>query len=437
MRGRVLEKVTCVADPTQTYTLYVPSNYSPQTTWPVIYCFDPGARGRTPVERLQAAAEKYGYIVAGSLNSRNGPWEENAKAIQAMVKDVDSHLAIDRQRVYTAGLSGGARVATQLALLGVAKGVIACSAGFPAMEDGLPVRVPFWFFGTAGIEDMNYHELKTLDGELEDRKAAHRIVFFDGGHEWASVALLTEAVEWLELQAMRTGTRPKDETLIHTFWRARFAAVPVAAGLERWRALKSLAADFKGLVETAEIETEAKKLGAAREVKDALKAERALDAREHTLDAELAGVSQSSLAKKEKFAAELRKKADATDDSAERQMVRRRVASYLAMVRENLRPLFANAEYGEVADMLELATALRPGQSRTLFDLARARAFSRDSKRALEALRQAAAAGLSDATRVESEPAFAKLKSDAAFQEILAVVRANPPEPERGGRGRP
>jgi predicted esterase len=226
MTGRILSPVSCTKEPAQTYALYVPSNYSRERKWPVIFCFDPGGRGRTPVERLQAAAEKYGYIVAGSLTSRNGPWAANAAAIQAMVRDVESHLLIDVRRIYAAGLSGGARVATQVALGGLAKGVIACSAGFPASEEGIPGKVPFVFFGTAGTDDFNHGELWRLDGELESRKATHRIVFFNGGHEWASVALLTEAVEWLELQAMRAGTRAKDDAFVASQWQVRYAAVP-------------------------------------------------------------------------------------------------------------------------------------------------------------------------------------------------------------------
>ena len=109
------------------------------------------------------------------------------------------------------------------------------------------------------------------------------------------------------------------------------------------------------------------------------------------------------------------------------------------MVRENLRYLFQDGRYAEAANALELSAVLRPGQSRTLFDLARARASAGDQKRALEALRQAAAAGFSDAPRAESEPAFAKFKTEPAFLEVLATMRNNPPEaPGRGGefRGR-
>jgi poly(3-hydroxybutyrate) depolymerase len=96
LTGRLLEKVTCAQNPEQTYALYVPSAYTAEKAWPVIFCFDPGAHGLEPVERLRAAAEKYGYIVAGSLNSRNGPWADNVVAIQAMIGDVDTHLPAAR-----------------------------------------------------------------------------------------------------------------------------------------------------------------------------------------------------------------------------------------------------------------------------------------------------------------------------------------------------
>src|SRR3954468_5338418 len=44
LRGKLVEKVICAADPAQSYALYVPSAYTQDKNWPVIYCFDPGAR---------------------------------------------------------------------------------------------------------------------------------------------------------------------------------------------------------------------------------------------------------------------------------------------------------------------------------------------------------------------------------------------------------
>jgi predicted esterase len=427
--GRILDPVICAADPTQTYVLYVPSSYTSERKWPVIFCFDASARGRMPVERLQAAAEQYGYLVAGSLNSRNGPWTENAKAVQAMVRDVSAHFSVDPQRIYTTGVSGGARVATSLALSGLAKGVIACAAGFPVLTNGIPPKVPFVFFGTTGTEDFNYAELMRLDADLEQRQAVHRIVVFQGGHEWAPAALFTEAVEWLDLQAMRLGTREKNEDFVRTQFAGRVAAVPAAAGTARWKALKSVAADFQGLTDTSDLERQVKELGGTRAVKEELKAERTLATREDDLVAELGGLAAEGAAQGQKFAAQLRKQADAPDDTPERRMVRRAIASFCSMTRETVRPMFEQKEYEKAAGFLELAAALRPEQKATWFDLARARAAGGDRKPALTAFERAVALGFNDTVRVEAEPAFAWLRSDPRFKAAAAQMQTTVAEP--------
>lgn len=437
LTGRLLDKVACAADASQTYALYVPSNYTAEKKWPVIFCFDPGARGQIPVERLQVAAEKFGYIVAGSRNSRNGPWASNVTAIEAMVRDVESHLTVDLNRVYSAGLSGGARVATQLALAGLSKGVIACSAGFPAGND-IPGAVSFPFFGTAGTEDFNYAELKRLDGELTDRRAAHRIVIFAGGHEWASAGLLAEGVEWLEIQAMRTGARAKDEAVIRAALQRRLGGLESKPAGEAWAEMKSIAADFNGLVDTAEYERKTKAMAALSEVKEWQKSERAWAKREDSLVSKLDGLAAGGSTNEiRKIAAELRKQADAPEDTAERRMVRRAIGGIMISGRESLRTLFEQEAYAKAISSLELMAALRPGQSRTLFDLARACALHGEKKRALDALRQAAAAGFSDAMRAETDPAFARMKKEPVFQESLVAMRRNPPEPEQTFRGGP
>ncbi len=435
MLGRVLEKVTCGSDATQTYALYVPSSYKPEKAWPVIFCFDPGARGLEPVQRLSAAAEKYGYIVAGSLNSRNGPWAGNAAAINAMVGDVQSHLNLDPQRIYSAGLSGGARVATQLAIAGMSKGVIACSAGFPQGRDGLPDTVAFPFFGTAGTEDFNYGELRRLDDQLDELKANHRIVIFDGSHEWAPAEWLGQGVLWLSLQEMRAGTRPKDEELIKSTFAARVAAIPPAPVAEVWRATKSIAADFRGLIDVKDYEKKAKELAASAEVKAARKAERDLAKREDTLSSNLAEAAGASPAAQRKQVAAVRALAEAPDDSPERRMARRVLGGAVVAAREGVRTLMDGGQYDTAAGLLELATLIRPERTRNYVELARVRALLNDKPKALGALQQAAEKGFADAARLEGDADFAKLKADPAWSAVIANIRANPPEP--AGRGRP
>src|SRR5438445_11880037 len=69
--GTVQGSVTVIADPTNSYALYLPSAYSPAKRWALLLVFDPFARGEVSVKLFHEAAEKYGFIVVGSNNSRN------------------------------------------------------------------------------------------------------------------------------------------------------------------------------------------------------------------------------------------------------------------------------------------------------------------------------------------------------------------------------
>ena len=200
--GQIIDPVKCAADQSQTYALYLPSHFSPDRQWKLILAFDPRGQGRQGVEKLQAAAEKYGYIVAGSNNSRNGPPQVSLAAAQAMWTDVGKRFSVNPKRIYTAGLSGGARIAMKVAFdHDEIAGVIASSAGFPPGHRRSDLR--FVVFGTAGTEDFNYLEMRQLDQELT---SPHRVVIFEGGHQWLPSSLAIQAVEWLEFQAAHPGT---------------------------------------------------------------------------------------------------------------------------------------------------------------------------------------------------------------------------------------
>lgn len=69
------------------------------------------------------------------------------------------------------------------------------------------------FFGTAGIKDFNFRELKKLDTISNSLQVTHRIEIFDGEHSWPPQELCTVAVEWMELQAIKSGLREKDQDL--------------------------------------------------------------------------------------------------------------------------------------------------------------------------------------------------------------------------------
>jgi poly(3-hydroxybutyrate) depolymerase len=278
-KGTILDDVKCLADATESYALYLPSSYSPERRTSVLMAFHPSARGRAMVETYRAAAEQYGYIVAGSNTSRNGPWAVSLKAVQAMSQDLGQRFAIDARRVYLTGMSGGARVALQVALgTNAIAGVIASSAGFPDSEPR--PTVPFAIFATAGTEDFNYLEMRMLDRRLT---SPHRLAVFQGGHTLPPGDVALEAIEWLELHAMVSGARPRDEGLIDRLLDKRRHAVDSADSAATVHQLDALVADFKGLRDVSQESARVASLSKVGAIRKALAREASDDAAEQRM----------------------------------------------------------------------------------------------------------------------------------------------------------
>ena len=105
--GELISKVVCSAHVDQSYALYLPSYYTSGRRWPIVFVFDPLARGSVPVELMKDAAERYGFIVAGSNNSRNGPWKVEIEAAQAMSEDTQGRLRSIRGEFILRGYRAG------------------------------------------------------------------------------------------------------------------------------------------------------------------------------------------------------------------------------------------------------------------------------------------------------------------------------------------
>jgi len=275
----VIPRVTAAQDPQQTYALYLPKRYSPETRWPVVYIFDPLARGELALHQFEHAAELHGFIVAASNNSRNGPGAPQIAAAQAMVDDTQQRFSVDAKRLYFAGFSGGARVSSQLAVLcKCAAGVVLSGAGFPIGLRPSP-DVKFAVFSAVGNADFNYGEVVLLTEQLEKAALPSWLRAFDGPHEWAPAEVMDEALAWFRVQAMKSKLEPRDNDFIAAQFTAAYqsAASHEKSGelLSAWREYRQVAATFDSLIDVAADRAKAESLAEDKVVRDALKRERA------------------------------------------------------------------------------------------------------------------------------------------------------------------
>ncbi len=214
--GQLTDSVFCMADPSQSYAVYLPLTSS-SSPMPVIYFFDAHGAGALPLRQYKTLADEYGFVLVGSNNSKNGnTWPTTENIWQQMFNDAQKRLPINSNRVYASGFSGGAKAAGYLALkYPTIKGIIANSAGLP---DGVAANnFAFSITLLAGEGDMNMAGLVAFNNSLNSTTTLHRLAIFSGKHEWAPANTMALAFAGLQLDAMRQGLLAKNSNFVNEF----------------------------------------------------------------------------------------------------------------------------------------------------------------------------------------------------------------------------
>ncbi|HSS77403.1 MAG TPA: hypothetical protein VLV54_11730 [Thermoanaerobaculia bacterium] len=438
-RGKLVERIACAGHPEQTYALYLPKGYTPEHPWPILYAFDASSDGRRVAELFQSAAEKYGWIVVSSWNTASdGPMEPNFKAMSALWADTHARFAIDDSRVYAAGHSGTVRFACILALSapGTISGIIGAGAGFPF---GTPPKKgnPFIFFGTVGDRDFNYYEMNDLDASLTAVAVPHRIEHFAGIHDWPPAELATQAVAWMEMQAIRAGKRPKDAAFVEEQWaadRARAQALATTHPADAWHTWKAMAADYAGLHDLAEAKREASSLAASPACQKELRQREERDRRDKKILADGPAILAQANPGNDpvtvaQITAQLKipelKARSASADPEESLSAKRILNTYLGQTRFYLPQMYRERkEYDRAIFVLSVGAEIVPDDPWTWVEIARFHVLKGKPgyKKALEALHKAADKGLADAKPLTEGESFAALRQEEEFRQILAQV---------------
>ena len=458
----MVERVACRDDPSQTYALFLPAAYRSEQRWPVLFAFDPMARGRVAVELFQKAAERLGVIVVASNNARNGPLPPVLSAVEAVWHDARARFSIDPDRVYAAGMSGGTLPAL---ILGQARGagVIACAGPLEAAR--LPaLAARFAWFGVAGDADFNFDATKAVVEALSARGISARFASFDGKHGWPPEALASRALEWLELVAMRNGRRPRDDAFVEAFYQSGIARLRdlVAGGRHDEAADEgaALARELRGLKPgdaLDALEAEAGRLRDSPEARKARKIEKARGGRSRNeitrllalrrrLDraagpggeltagqglGDLVGRSEDRLAAGAELESSLGRLARmAGSGDAENRIVARRALDGFAIDTFATGTERRSSGQLETADVFfDFCSKINPQNAAPVYERARTLAARGDIKGALVQLRRAVGLGFADRFRLGQEPEWAKLRDLPDFQAVLAELDARGDRP--------
>ena len=417
--GKVIAKVVTLHDAGQSYALYLPKAYAPEKKWPILYGFSPGGRGTDPVRLFKGAAEKYGWIVVGSNNSRNNvPFAQIRTALDAIWKDTHARLSIDDARLYGTGFSGGARVSSAFAVTSKTPfaGVIFCGAGLaPGVrwpeKDGPVVCL------VGGTGGFNYGELLRLDALLSARKARHRLVTFEGDHRWPPFETAAAALRYIELH-WRLGHAGAGDAAVAEMLdleRADAEALLERKGeflraLARFKELAGLLADAEAGKPFAARAAEIEKLERYAKEKAALDALVALPA-------DLARIGNDA-----KFNEALMKLAalareHAGTDAAARARARLRLLAARLMMAGN--QYHAAGRYKEAVIFLARTRRLAPKEPTVAYNLACALARGGAKEAALKVLAESVELGFRNAAHMKKDPDLESLRDAPEYKALI------------------
>ncbi len=215
LKGKIQDSLMVNDSISESFALYLPKSFEVTKKWPVIFVFDMQGRGKQVTSMLASAAEKEGYVVAAS-NSVNDSLSisKNVLVASRVMSRVSELLPVDANRIYTAGFSGGARLASVLpSFISNIAGVMSCGAAITNVEVLNP-RKPFHFIGIVGVQDYNYSEMLNSEKVLNRMKFPNQLLAYQGVANWPGQKYIVMALQAFTLSAMSKGTVVKDDAYV-------------------------------------------------------------------------------------------------------------------------------------------------------------------------------------------------------------------------------
>src|SRR5215831_3915326 len=386
--------VVCASDANQSYALYLPSAYTVTKRWPIIYFFDPGGRGRRPLDLYKDLAETYGFI------------------------------------------SAGARVAGAMAFSspGQIVGVIAHGAGYPNRHSTTD-KLLYYF--AVGDKDFNWPEVTAVGHEREKGGLPYRVNVYSGSHQWAPASVMEDAVQWLQLKAMQAGNLPRDGAFIDREFQNLQKKADDAEGkhdaLAQLAAYEHTVTDLAGLRDVNSASGKVAALKQSPAVKAALKAEQEQISEQLRIEREISpklrtyetgDVPDPNALRVEILQAMngLKDQAAHAKHEEERLVLQRAFQDMMVEGMENGQQELEAKHFDKAESCFDLMQQISDDPWPTLL-LAETRAAMGNKKQALKDLREAIRRGLRDADTLESNRRLQVLNAEPEFQKLLAELK--------------
>ena len=420
--GEIYYSIPCPSDSSFHFSLYLPINYQTNEKTPVFILFDPHGHGSNPIEKYKELADQYNFILVGSNDSKNGNTKENTAAITSLMLDAAyQYFPNDSSLFFVGGFSGGARVASMLALGGFPfQGLFVSGAGFPT--DYWKYDFPKIIVGAAGNNDMNRNELLSIEKNLEGKKN-FQFIKYEGKHEWPPYTEMEQVFIAFKASLITSKLIPsskKDISMINDVFIKKEQSLLIS---NESLALMSLynrwISNLNGLININSIENKRKNLLSAQSYIAALNQDKKLTAEEQNLVSTMLsnfGTKDISWWKKEMLSFNGKQK---NSDKATAAMYERVRGTLSLNCYMNLTRVIEGTNMNSIRYLSGLYVAIDEENSEAWYLAALLNMKQNLPDDAIYCLKKAKEKGFTDTNRMLTEDAFSSLHSNPRFTQLM------------------
>ena len=192
--GVVHDNLAFDADPSHSYSLYLPGNMKGKQTYPVLYCIDPKGQGQTPLYLYKNLADSFGVILVGCNTSKNGmSFPQSEAALNQLIAEVQRKYPVEED-IHLLGFSGGAKVAFHYADANPKVSKLLYAGSVYALKRQSNISL----LGFAGVRDMNFADLVSFEVSMGKAPFTHKLIQWEGGHEFPNEAIMWNGFYFLK-----------------------------------------------------------------------------------------------------------------------------------------------------------------------------------------------------------------------------------------------
>jgi len=372
--------------------------------------------------------------LVGSNFSKNGtPWDVTNEGVKTLFSDVRAGINVDPKRIYTAGFSGGSRVACTIAVMdGGIAGVIGCAAGFPQVQPAFQNK--FDYFGIVGEYDFNLTEMKQWDEMLAQNGFSHQLLTTGSIHGWASARDFETALLWMQVNAMKEHLQPKNDTLVQALKKDFDKRISIARSSGEWistsELMEGVLRTLDGLTDVTTYRKQLSELENETGYKNAVTLQAKLQpeesAQQQELQKQFAEQDEKWWAKKiTSLNNNIRQYSNSAKTKQEMQM-NKRLLNYLGLVgymyTDHALKTGDLAHAETFLKVFKMADPENPdcGYLSAIYFMQKG-----DAQKAIASLNEAASLGYNDVGQLTTDPAFKSLHNDAGYKQVMNRVKEN------------